>query len=124
VRFVNPIAFVADIAAATAFYRDVVGLRVEKDFGSFVLFEGHFGLHDGNALIRTIWGADAPAGEEPYGRRNLLLYFEDDDIEQAFERMRGSVNLIHPLVKQPWGQRVFRFLDPDGHAVEIGEPLA
>ena len=34
------------------------------------------------------------------------------------------VDLIHPIVEQAWGQRVFRFHDPDGHAVEIGEPIA
>jgi hypothetical protein len=27
------------------------------------------------------------------------------------------------LREQPWGQRVFRVYDPDGHIVEIGEPM-
>jgi uncharacterized glyoxalase superfamily protein PhnB len=61
---------------------------------------------------------------EPFGRHNLLLYFEDDDIDACFARLSGRVQLIHPLVRQVWGQRVFRFYDPDRHAVEIGEPLA
>jgi hypothetical protein len=30
---------------------------------------------------------------------------------------------VHPVVEQPWGQRVFRVYDPDGHVVEIGEPM-
>jgi uncharacterized glyoxalase superfamily protein PhnB len=38
-------------------------------------------------------------------------------------RVVDRVDLIHPIVEQAWGQRVFRFYDPDGHAVEVGEPL-
>ncbi len=124
-RFVNPIPFVRDIAASTAFYRDVLGLVVSEDHGAFVLFEGHFAIHDGAALARTVWGdGDGTGDADPFGRRNLLLYFEDDDIDACFARLKDRVTLIHGLNKQPWGQRVFRFYDPDGHAIEIGEPMA
>jgi uncharacterized glyoxalase superfamily protein PhnB len=68
-----------------------------------------------------VFGA-APDEGGPYGRRNLVLYFEDDDIEAAFGRVVGRVDLIHAIQVQAWGQRVFRFYDPDGHIVEIGEP--
>ena len=123
-RFVNPIAFVSDIHVSTAFYRDVLGLGVEADYGTIVIFEGHFAIHAAAALIRTVWGADAQIEAGSYGRRNLLLYFEDDDVDACFARLREHVELIHPLMKQSWGQRVFRFYDPDCHAVEVGEPLA
>lgn len=33
----------------------------------------------------------------------------------------GRLDLIHPAGRQEWGQRVFRFRDPDGHIVEAGE---
>lgn len=121
-RFVNPIPFVSDIARSREFYRERLGLKVLKDFGSFVLFETGFAIHDGPALERTVWG-EASSGDERYGRRNLLLYFEHDDIDAAFEAIAPHVELIHPVERQAWGQRVFRFYDPDGHAVEIGEPL-
>jgi catechol 2,3-dioxygenase-like lactoylglutathione lyase family enzyme len=122
-RFVNPIIFVRDIAVSKAFYTEIIGLTVEQDHGDFVLFSGHFGLHAGAALIRTIWGDDATADADSFGRRNLLLYFEDNDIDACFARLKDRVRLIHPLNRQASGQHVFRFYDPDGHAVEIGEPL-
>ncbi|MBZ0227703.1 MAG: VOC family protein [Bauldia sp.] len=122
-RFVNPIIFVRDIATSKAFYTDIIGLDVEQDHGDFVLFEGHFAIHDGAALIGTVWGAAEAGDDAAFGRRNLLLYFEDEDIEGCFARLRDRVRLIHPLQRQPWGQHVFRFYDPDGHAVEVGEPL-
>lgn len=120
-RFVNPIPFVRDIARSRAFYEKTLGLGVLEDFGSFVLFETGFAIHEGQALEQTVWGRPAPA-EDPYGRRNLLLYFEHEDIEAAFDSIAPHVDLIHPVERQAWGQRVFRFYDPDGHAVEVGEP--
>jgi catechol 2,3-dioxygenase-like lactoylglutathione lyase family enzyme len=122
-RFVNPIIFVRDIAASKAFYTDVIGLPIEQDHGDFVLFSGHFGIHAGTALIRTVWGTENAGEPASFGGQNLLLYFEDDDIDASFLRLKDRVRLIHPLDRQAWGQRVFRFYDPDGHAVEIGEPM-
>jgi catechol 2,3-dioxygenase-like lactoylglutathione lyase family enzyme len=120
-RFINPIPFVSDIQRSTAFYRDILGLKVRADLGNFVLFDGGFALHEGRSLSETVWGVLA-SDPEPYGRGNLLLYFEDDDVDAAFERIAPHVELIHPVERQAWGQRVFRFYDPDRHAVEVGEP--
>lgn len=122
-RFINPIAFVRDVDVARAFYRDVLGLSVAEDHGTIVIFEGHFAIHDGADLAAKVWGDDG-ADMGPYGRRNVLFYFEDDDIDGCFARIGHRVDLIHPIVRQSWGQRVFRFHDPDGHAIEIGEPMA
>jgi catechol 2,3-dioxygenase-like lactoylglutathione lyase family enzyme len=120
-RFINPIPFVRDIQRSTVFYRDILGLTVRADFGNFVLFDGGFALHEGRYLEETIWGA-ASADAGSYGRGNLLLYFEDNDVDAAFERVAPHVELIHPVERQAWGQRVFRFYDPDRHAIEVGEP--
>ena len=70
-----------------------------------------------------MWGEGA-ADAAPYGRRNVLFHFEDDDVHACFSRVSGRVDLIHPIVEQAWGQRVFRFHYPDGRAAEIGEPIA
>jgi catechol 2,3-dioxygenase-like lactoylglutathione lyase family enzyme len=120
-RFVNPIPFVHDIARSKAFYETRMGLRIVEDFGSFVLFETGFAIHEGPALERTVW-REASATQEPYGRANLLLYFEHEDVDAAFAAIAPHVKLIHRVEEQAWGQRVFRFYDPDGHAVEVGEP--
>ena len=33
------------------------------------------------------------------------------------------MEFVHDLREQPWGQRVARFYDPDGHIIEIGESM-
>ncbi|MFK0160939.1 VOC family protein [Rhizobium sp. NPDC090279] len=120
-RFVNPIPFVSDIARSKTFYGDLLGLKILNDFGNFVLFETGFAIHEAKSLEQTIWKKQIETPER-YGRQNILLYFEHEDVDAAFEAVAPHVDLIHPVEKQEWGQRVFRLYDPDGHAVEIGEP--
>jgi catechol 2,3-dioxygenase-like lactoylglutathione lyase family enzyme len=119
-RFVNPLPFTADVAIARDFYRDVVGLQVLEDAGDFVRFDGGFALHDGASLLRRM---SAPLQDKtPFGRANLVLYFETDDLEAAHEWIAARAVMLHPIVNENWGARVFRFFDPDGHIIEMGEP--
>ncbi|WP_269586296.1 VOC family protein [Roseibium sp. Sym1] len=136
-RFVNPLPFVTDMERSRHFYRDMLGLEIIADHGNFVLFAGGFALHEGTSLLAATYGAAAAdntrrhAEQEPgptgFGRNNLVLYFEvedEDSLDAAFARLRDRVDLIHPLRREPWGGRVFRFRDPDGHIIEVGEPDA
>ncbi|MQW86503.1 glyoxalase/bleomycin resistance/extradiol dioxygenase family protein [Sinorhizobium saheli] len=91
-RFINPIPFVRDIDRSREFYQNRLGLKVLEDFGSFVLFESGFAIHDGVALEQTVW-RQASLSKEPYGRRNLLLYFEHDNVDAAFENIAPHVEL-------------------------------
>lgn len=120
-KFINPLPFVADINKAKKFYQEVMQLNVIEDHGNFVRFENGFALHDAASLHYSVFGNNVPQSE-PFGRQNLVLYFEVDDLDAAFERSQTLVDMIHPIQCQDWGQRVFRFHDPDGHIVEIGEP--
>ena len=118
----NPLPSVRDFERDKAFCADLLGLNVLEDHGDFVRFEDGFAIHEGAALSRAIYGT--AGAEAPFGRRNLVLYFDDPDLDATFARLAGQVDLIHPIRREPWGQRVFRFHDPDGHIVELGEPQA
>ena len=104
-KFINPIAFVRDIAVSRAFYLDVLGLTVAEDHGTIVIFNEHFAIHEGRDLTATVWG-EVAADAAPHGRRNVLFYFEDDDIDGCFARIHDHVDLIHPIVRQPGPARV------------------
>lgn len=123
VEYKNTIVFVRDVRASRAFYESVLGLTVTEDFGTIVFFEGGLAIHDGQDLQRKIFKRDDFASE-PQGRSNLELYLESAELAQCFVRVSASGSeIIHPIERQEWGQLVFRFLDPDRHIVEIGEPL-
>ncbi len=123
-KFINTIVFVKDIGISKAFYIETLGLQVIGDYGAFVLFENHLAIHQARELAITVWKENAPSGtDQPQGRQNVLIYFETNELEAAFARLKDQVKLIHPIQRQAWGQLVFRFYDPDGHVIEIGEPL-
>ncbi|MQB07229.1 hypothetical protein DXT91_24415 [Agrobacterium tumefaciens] len=82
-RFINPIPFVHDINRSRDFYENRLGLKVLEDSGSFVLFETGLAIHEGSSLEQTIWRQTSDMNE-PYGRRNILLYFEHEDVDAVF----------------------------------------
>jgi predicted enzyme related to lactoylglutathione lyase len=120
---VSTIVLVSDVPRSQAFYRDVLGLTVEQDHGTIVTFEGGFSIHDGPNLLGKTYKKPGAFPREPQGHDNIDIYFETDDLEGAFRAVTDSgADVIHPIETQEWGQRVFRFHDPDGHIVEIGDP--
>jgi catechol 2,3-dioxygenase-like lactoylglutathione lyase family enzyme len=124
IQFLHPVAFVRDIEVSKHFYADLLGLKIIEEHEVFILFEMHFSIHQAKALTQTVFGEESPGASQPQGKNNMLFYFEADDLEGTFSRIKDRVDLIHPIVRQHWGQRVFRFNDPDGHIIEIGEPMA
>ncbi len=124
IRHVSTIVFVSDVARSTAFYRDVLEQPVSQDFGTIVMFEHGFAIHDSINLREKTYKAPGAFPSESQGKDNLDIYFETDDLEEAYKRVCDSgADVIHPIETQPWGQQGFRFHDPDGHIVEIGDPM-
>ena len=121
-KFVCPLIAVEDIARSRDFYERVLGQQVKFDFGENVTYQGDFAIHR-RAHFQQLLGEPTRYPVVPRAH-NGELYFEADNIETVLDRLkRNSVEFIHELREQPWGQRVMRFYDPDGHIVEIGEPL-
>jgi len=106
------------------FYEGLLEQKVELDHGECVAFAGGFSLWQADHASRILFGRAgtiAMAGVDHRGE----MYFEAEDMEEALALVsRSGARFVHPLVEQPWGQRAFRIYDPDGHIIEIGEPMA
>ncbi len=123
VQFQSAVFFVRDVQAARYFYEDLLGQTVAMDHGPNVGFEGGFAIWQIDHALQTIFGR-APQAAGRLGRENSELYFEAVDLEAIWVRLSDAgVAVVHPLREQPWGQRVVRVYDPDGHIVEVGEPM-
>ncbi len=125
VSFAHAIVAAGDLAASRAFYCECLQVPVSRELGGcFTLLGDAVLIHDARAFSTNVFGAVRPEYERPQGRENLILYFETDDLEVAYRRVvAGGYPVIHPIALQPRTQRVFRVRDPDGHIVEVGEPL-
>ena len=53
------------------------------------------------------------------------LYFEESELDDFVAEMQKNteVRMFQALTEAPWGQRTIRFLDPDGHVIEVSEPM-
>jgi catechol 2,3-dioxygenase-like lactoylglutathione lyase family enzyme len=123
IKFQSSVIFVKDIGASRHFYQDLLGQEVLMDHGPNVGFVGGFAIWQVDHAYQIMF--ERPPGEAgQLGRENCELYFEADDMDAVWARLsEAGLQLVHPLREQPWGQRVFRLYDPDGHIVELGEPM-
>ncbi len=120
-RYICSLIVVENIETSKAFYRDVLGQKVQMDFGENVAFEGGFAIHLKEHYQRLMKPTELTVQSRP---NNMELYFESTGIESLYQRLQQTdVEFVHELREQPWRQRVMRFYDPDGHIIEIGEPM-
>jgi catechol 2,3-dioxygenase-like lactoylglutathione lyase family enzyme len=96
-RFGFAIEYVDDIQAATRFYTDVLGLKVEREHESFVQFD-HFAIATDEALG---------------GSRELELYWLVDDAEAARAALSKNCEVTKEVTQMPFG-KVFGVRGPTG----------
>jgi catechol 2,3-dioxygenase-like lactoylglutathione lyase family enzyme len=122
IQFQSSVIFVKDIARSRQFYEGLLQQRVAMDHGLNVGFEAGFALWQVEHARETIFGAADGSGS--LGQRNFEIYFETDEVETVCRQVtEAGISFVHPVIEQPWGQRVFRVYDPDGHIVVLGEPM-
>jgi catechol 2,3-dioxygenase-like lactoylglutathione lyase family enzyme len=120
-KYICTLIIVEDIARSREFYEKTLGCQVKLDFGQNVAFEGDFAIHLRSHYEGLTGKKSLPGDSRP---NNLELYFESAELEADYSKITASgAEMVHELREQPWGQRVFRFYDPDGHIIEIGESL-
>lgn len=116
----QPLLVVRDMERSLAFYQEVLGLEKILDFGANVTLTGGIALQTLDS-----WRAFLGTEEIRFGGKDAELYFVEEDLEGFLARLEGKqVEYAHPLLEHRWGQRVVRLLDPDGHVLEIAEPLS
>ena len=127
---------VRDLDKSTAFYRDVIGLRVvtsrERQGPPISRMLGYDDVHikvrllnagDGH-LLELIQYVNPPGGERPSDDRNTLgashLAFSVDDIQAAFRHVvdNGAREISPPVELQP-GRTACYLQDPDGNWIEL-----
>lgn len=121
-KFICPLICVEDITQSRHFYENILEQEVLYDFGENVTFKGDFAIHLKGHFQRLL--GEPAKYPVTFKTNNCELYFETDKLEIMLERLVGnSVEFIHEIYEHPWGQRAMRVYDPDGHIVEIGEPI-
>ena len=108
-RIVADIA-AADVAAAKAFYQDVLGLRPLMDFG-WVATYGSSETMQVQISFASEGGSATPVPD---------LSIEVDDLDEVLRRMKAArIAIEYGPADEPWGVRRFYVRDPFGRLVNI-----
>ena len=120
IRLDTNIIFVKDVQKSNELYEGILGMKVKFDHGTIIIYENGFAVHEHKSIHKTVFKKDDV--DRKLGNNNLISYFISDEIEYYYDKIQQSgFDIIHPIEKQSWGEKVFRFYDYDGHIVEIGD---
>ncbi len=64
--------------------------------------------------------AEGPDAKPRIGRMQVAVKVSGIDAEHV--RLKSAGVEVGPLASQPWGERSFRFFDPDGYEWSYGQP--
>jgi catechol 2,3-dioxygenase-like lactoylglutathione lyase family enzyme len=123
IEFKSAVIFVNDMTKSRAFYEELLLQEVEMDFGLNVGYKSGFALWQVDHAYQMIFQTTT-WDDKQLGHQNFELYFEITDLDSISKKLSDAgVTFVHPVHEQPWGQRAIRICDPDGHIVEIAEPM-
>lgn len=101
-----------DYARSVAFYRDVVGLHIYREWATGTVFFVGGGLLE---LSRS----GGPVTDD-----KLSLWLQVRDVDAEFARLAAAgVTVVEAPVLEPWGLREARLRDPDGLQLILVEIL-
>ena len=118
-KYTGTLIAVKDIEKGKQFYHDVLGLDVVADFGANVTLTG-------GVVLQTLetWQSFIHTNDVTLKSNAGELYFETEDMDVFYKHLESfDINYVHKLHEHPWGQRVVRFYDLDGHIIEAAEKL-
>ncbi len=114
---------VRDVAVACKLYRDSLGISFKEESGGYHHTESlsgakSFALWPLSHAAQSCFGSDTWPADFPIPQ--AWLEFDVEDVERATAKLeaRGYRMLLRNK-KEPWGQTVSRFIDPEGILVGI-----
>jgi catechol 2,3-dioxygenase-like lactoylglutathione lyase family enzyme len=105
----------SDFAASLAWYRDVLGLGIYREYGTGGRVTGTV-FFLGGGFLELVSGGSPVSG----GGAALWLQVLDVDAEHARLAAAG-VEVLHGPVDEPWGLRECWVADPDGVRIALIE---
>ena len=123
IKFNSSVLFVTSIEKSKQFYSETLGQEVLHNFGACIILKCGISLWqitDNHVIAQK---SDVSKVNTRISGK-FELCFETDTINDVFDKVKNSgITFLHPIHEEPWGQFTFRFFDPDGHLIEVGEFL-
>ena len=109
---------VPNLQKSAAFYRDVLGFRIEA-------------IHDPGWLLYRSGDCTIMAGECPdaippskLGDHSYFAYLQVEDVDSLHESVRAAgAQFCKTICDEPWQMREFGVVTADGHKIMFGTPI-
>jgi catechol 2,3-dioxygenase-like lactoylglutathione lyase family enzyme len=114
---------VPDVAAGRKLYRDALGIPFQEEHGGYLhtsVLSGakHFALWPLSEAAQSCFGRDSWPDDVPVPQ--AWLEFDVESVEQATAKLESQgYRMLVKNRKEPWGQTVSRFIDPEGILVGV-----
>ncbi len=120
-RQITPFMHVPDLAAAIAFFEDLLG------FQTLVRMDDYAYLHRETAGIRMMQNKDNDGA--PPGNRRFAYYVDVHDVDALYAELKPKLDAlpagdVHGPADKPYGQRELLILAPDGNLIAFGHSIA
>ncbi len=122
---VNPIITTERLIESKDFYTRSLGFQVVFESDWYVHLRADREEGQEIAFMLPNHHTQPPIFQTPFQGKGLILLLEVDDVitEYATVKSKG-VNIELELVDEPWGERHFALLDPNGIALNISQMIA
>lgn len=119
IESICPMFVSSRVAETKAFYQRHFGLEVAFDCGWYVSMKpGPYARAPFELAFREPKPGDRPLG-------GVTLALQVANVDEAFaELTQGGVEVIKPPCDNPWGDRSFTALDPNGLGLYLFHPIA
>jgi len=106
----------SDFGASVRWYRDLLGLRVAREYGIGGRVTGVvFFLGSGFLELTSRGDAAVAVG-------GVTLWLQLPDVDTEYERLaKAGAEILRPPVTEPWGLRESWVRDPDGNRIALIE---
>ncbi len=113
-----PVICCADVQASARFYVSLFELRAVFEIDWYVQLQSPTDVNLQLGLVRR----DHPSVPERFQERprGVLVTIEVDDVDAIHSRAGArGLEIVSAMRDEPWGQRHFITVDPDGLAVDV-----
>ncbi|GAA1058293.1 glyoxalase [Agromyces luteolus] len=109
---------VPDVDASSGFLQEHFGFEVAMSADGFAsLTRPDSGVNV--IFLRAGLPSFKPATHREPAGPGLLVVFVVDDIDAEWARLRHLIPIATPIETEPWGERYFQVLDPNGIVIQL-----
>jgi len=117
---VTPFMHVPDLKAAVTFFTDILGFRCLLQMSDYAY------VHREKVGFRLLQNKGSDGA--PPGNRRFCYYIDVQDVDAVHAELLPKLGVlpkgdVHGPVNQPYGQREFMLLAPDGNLLVFGQEI-